>query len=145
MSSDDKVTLQYKIIKGILTLKESLVIEGSQMTDKELVNYLLAKPCSDDSYPFGPEAQVFKVFGKMFALIGYRNEKLTITLKASPENVTFLSEEFSCIERGYHMSKKHWITVIVNDEVSIGMIEDWIDCSYDLITSKLTKIQKMRL
>ena len=143
MSSDDKVTLQYKIIKGILTLKETLVIEGSQMTDKELVNYLLAKPCSDDSYPFGPEAQVFKVFGKMFALIGYRNDKLTITLKASPENVTFLSEEFSCIERGYHMNKKHWITVIVNDEVSIGMIEDWIDSSYELITSKLTKAQKM--
>lgn len=143
MSSDDKVTLQHKIIKGILALKESLVIEAAQMTERELIDYLLAKPCSEDSYPFGPEAQVFKVFGKMFALIGYRNEKLTITLKASPENVTFLSEEFTGIERGYHMSKKHWITVIVNDEVSAGMIEDWIDSSYELITSKLTKAQKM--
>ena len=88
-------------------MKESLVIEAAQMTEREWIDYLLAKPCSEDSYPFGPEAQVFKVFGKMFALIGFRNEKLTITLKASPENVTFLSEEFSCIERGYHMNKYH--------------------------------------
>lgn len=41
------------------------------------------------------------------------------------------------------MNKKHWITVIVNDEVSAGMIEDWIDSSYQLVTSKLTKAQKM--
>jgi predicted DNA-binding protein (MmcQ/YjbR family) len=133
------------IIKGILTLNDTLVIEPTQMTERELIDYLLAKPCSEDSYPFGPDAQVFKVFGKMFALIGYRNEKLTITLKASPENVTFLSEEFECIERGYHMNKKHWITIAVNNEVSIGMLEDWIDNSYSLITSKLTKTQKMMI
>lgn len=126
-------------------MKESLVIEAAQMTEREWIDYLLAKPCSEDSYPFGPEAQVFKVFGKMFALIGFRNEKLTITLKASPENVTFLSEEFSCIERGYHMNKKHWITVILSEEISVGMLEDWIDCSYDLVVSKLTKAQKMMI
>lgn len=126
-------------------MKESLVIEAAQMTEREWIDYLLAKPCSEDSYPFGPEAHVFKVFGKMFALIGFRNEKLTITLKASPENVTFLSEEFSCIERGYHMNKKHWITVILSEEISVGMLEDWIDCSYDLVVSKLTKAQKMMI
>ena len=126
-------------------MKESLVIEAAQMTEREWIDYLLAKPCSEDSYPFGPEAQVFKVFGKMFALIGFRNEKLTITIKASPENVTFLSEEFSCIERGYHMNKKHWITVILSEEISVGMLEDWIDCSYDLVVSKLTKAQKMMI
>jgi predicted DNA-binding protein (MmcQ/YjbR family) len=43
------------------------------------------------------------------------------------------------------MNKKHWITLSVNNEVSVGMIEDWIDSSYDLITSKLTKAQKMRV
>lgn len=126
-------------------MKESLVIEAAQMTEREWIDYLLAKPCSEDSYPFGPEAHVFKVFGKMFALIGFRNEKLTITLKASPENVTFLSEEFSCIERGYHMNKKNWITVILSEEISVGMLEDWIDCSYDLVVSKLTKAQKMMI
>lgn len=126
-------------------MKESLVIEAAQMTERELIDYLLAKPCSEDSYPFGPEVHVFKVFGKMFALIGYRNKNLTVTLKASPENVTFLSEEFACIERGYHMNKKHWITLSVNNEVSVGMIEDWVDSSYNLITSKLTKAQKMRV
>lgn len=98
------------------------------MIRNEYIDYLLAKPCCEDSFPFGPEAHVFKVFNKMFALIGYRNEQLSITLKAAPEDVTFLTEEFTSIERGYHMNKKHWI-----------------DDSYSLVTSKLTKLEKSQI
>ena len=43
------------------------------------------------------------------------------------------------------MNKKHWITVILSEEISVGMLEDWIDCSYDLVVSKLTKAQKMMI
>jgi predicted DNA-binding protein (MmcQ/YjbR family) len=117
----------------------------SNIQEKEWINYLLAKPCSEDSFPFGPEAHVFKVFGKMFALIGYRKDQLEITLKAKPEDVTFLTEEFKEIQRGYHMSKKHWITVRCSEDVTMSMIESWIDKSYDLVVSKLTKKQKMML
>ncbi len=115
------------------------------MTENELNNYLLAKPCCESSYPFGPDALVFKVFNKMFALIGNKDGRVCITLKAEPCDVTFLSEEFTCIQRGYHMSKKHWITVTLDDEVSRGMLEEWIDNSYFLVTSKLTKAEKMNL
>ncbi|MGR6838323.1 MmcQ/YjbR family DNA-binding protein [Aliivibrio wodanis] len=115
------------------------------MTERELGGYLLAKPYCVASYPFGPEAHVFKVLDKMFGLIGYRNEKLAITLKAKPENVTFLSEEFQCIERGYHMNKKHWITVTIDGEVPIGMVKEWIDHSYELVVSKLTKSERMKI
>ena len=117
----------------------------SNIQEKEWIDYLLAKPCSEDSFPFGPEAHVFKVFGKMFALIGYRKDQLEITLKAKPEDVTFLTEEFKEIQRGYHMSKKHWITVRCSEDVTMSMIESWIDKSYDLVVSKLTKKQKMML
>ncbi|PQJ84861.1 MmcQ/YjbR family DNA-binding protein [Aliivibrio sifiae] len=117
----------------------------NNVIEKEWINYLLSKPCSDDSFPFGPEAHVFKVFNKMFALIGYRDGQLTITLKAKPEDVTFLTEEFKEIERGYHMSKKHWITVKCSEDITISMIESWVDNSYDLVISKLTKVQKMKV
>lgn len=117
----------------------------SNILEKEWGNYLLAKPCCEDSFPFGPDAHVFKVCNKMFALIGYRKSQLVITLKAKPEDVTFLTEEFKEIERGYHMSKKHWITVTVSEQVTGSMIEEWMDDSYDLVISKLTKREKMKL
>lgn len=117
----------------------------SNIQEKEWINYLLSKPCSEDSFPFGPEAHVFKVFGKMFALIGYRDEQLAITLKAKPEDVTFLTEEFKGIERGYHMSKKHWITIRSSKDFTSSMLESWIDNSYDLVVSKLTKSEKTKI
>ncbi|MUJ27336.1 MmcQ/YjbR family DNA-binding protein [Aliivibrio fischeri] len=119
--------------------------EESKVIRNEYIDYLLAKPCSEDSFPFGPEPHVFKVFNKMFALIGYRNEQLSITLKAAPGDVTFLTEEFTSIERGYHMNKKHWITITPSSDITVSMIEAWIDDSYSLVTSKLTKLEKSQI
>ncbi|MCE4936811.1 MmcQ/YjbR family DNA-binding protein [Aliivibrio fischeri] len=117
----------------------------SKVTQNEYTDYLLAKPCCEDSFPFGPEAHVFKVFNKMFALIGCRHGQLSLTLKATPDDVTFLTEEFVSIERGYHMNKKHWITITPSQEITASMIEAWIDNSYSLVTSKLTKIERSQL
>ncbi|ACH63535.1 conserved hypothetical protein [Aliivibrio fischeri MJ11] len=81
----------------------------------------------------------------MFALIGCRDGQLSLTLKATPDDVTFLTEEFASIERGYHMNKKHWITIAPSQEITASMIEAWIDNSYSLVISKLTKIERSQL
>ncbi len=39
------------------------------MNIKELESYLEAFMCAESDFPFGPDALVFKVKGKMFAII----------------------------------------------------------------------------
>jgi hypothetical protein len=49
-----------------------------------LHTYCLAKPATTDGYPFGPGALVYKVEGKMFALIADDADPLEISLKCEP-------------------------------------------------------------
>lgn len=88
------------------------------------------------SYPFGEETAVYKVGGKIFALTGVDTPS-SINLKAEPLDVTGLVETYAAIERGYHMNKKHWITVQLDGELPAGLLEELIEDSYDLIVDKL--------
>jgi predicted DNA-binding protein (MmcQ/YjbR family) len=79
---------------------------------KKLEKFLTKLPGASSSYPFGPEALVFKVMDKMFALVAHKSDSnLRITLKADPEDVQMLAREYDSITFGYHMNKKHWITI----------------------------------
>ena len=51
--------------------------EGS-MNEQEIRDYLLSKPEAEEDYPFGPEVMVFKVKGKMFALLSQAGGKILI-------------------------------------------------------------------
>lgn len=117
----------------------------SIINEQALTYYVLESRGSEQSYPFGPDAAVFKVRDKMFALIAFHKEKLCITLKATPADVEVLTEQFDAIIPGYHMNKKHWITVTVEGDVSEGMIKDLVDGSYKLVVSKLPKVQREAL
>lgn len=105
----------------------------------QLSQYLLSFSGSLEDFPFGPETQVFKVKGKMFALIGYRNGKDFINLKAEPNNVLFFIEQYESVTAGYHMNKKHWISVEVGHSENEEMLKSLIDDSYQLVKSSLTK------
>ncbi len=123
----------------------------SIIDEQALTDYVLESRGSEQSYPFGPEAAVFKVRDKMFALIAFHKdkalhkEKLCITVKATPADVEVLTEQFDAIIPGYHMNKKHWVTVTVEGDVSEGMIKDLVDGSYKLVVSKLPKVQREAL
>ncbi len=94
-----------------------------------------ALPGAGLSYPFGEETAVYKVGGKIFALTG--DVSTSINLKAEPADVTGLVETYDAIDRGYHMNKKHWITVQLNGSLPGGLVEEPIEDSYDLIVDKL--------
>ena len=54
-------------------------------------------------------------------------------------------EEFSGVEPGYHMNKAHWNTVVFDGSFDDDQAKEWIDDSYDLIVSGLTKKLKAEL
>ena len=112
------------------------------MKTKQLADYLQSLNGAQETYPFGPDTQVFKVMDKMYALIGYRNGKYFVNLKAKPEDVLFLTEQYEAITPGYHMNKLHWISVDISVPEMDDMIEDLVNHSYQLVVSKLPKKQQ---
>ncbi|PSW06192.1 MmcQ/YjbR family DNA-binding protein [Photobacterium lipolyticum] len=100
---------------------------------------------SESSYPFGPEALVFKVMGKMFALVSQLDDIPRVTLKCAPADGEVLTSQFKSITPGYYMNKRHWITILLTGEVSESMLIELANGSYSLVVSKLTKSKKQEL
>ncbi|CAM4428648.1 hypothetical protein F901_00271 [Acinetobacter dispersus] len=93
---------------------------------------------SIQSQPFGPDCEVFKVFDKVFMLIGAYSGKLLVTVKCKPEKSLEYQELYSSISAGYHMNKKHWISIASSSEITADLLEDLIKDSYDLVVKKLS-------
>lgn len=115
------------------------------MEQTKLALYLCNLKGAETSYPFGPEVLVYKVMGKMFALITDSEEGCRVNFKAQPSDVEMLVDEFAAITPGYHMNKRHWITVKLKGDVPAGMIENLAGQSYALVVSKLTKKLQLEL
>ena len=102
----------------------------------------MAKNGVTEHFPFDEVTLVFKVMGKMFALVGldrWERGESSINLKCNPEWAEELRGEYDSINEGWHMSKIHWNTVTLNNDVADTFAFELIDHSYDLVVSGLTK------
>jgi len=114
------------------------------MNIEEFRNYCIAKKGVTEEFPFDEKTLVFKVMGKMFALTNIDIFE-RVNLKCDPEKALDLREEYEGIVAGYHMSKKHWNTIIIESDVSYNLIAELIDNSYKLVVKGLTKKLKTEL
>jgi predicted DNA-binding protein (MmcQ/YjbR family) len=85
------------------------------------------------SYPFGEQAAVYKVAGKIFAIVGLERTPAQLTLKCDPEHGELLRADHPAVAPGYHMNKRHWITVTLDGSLAPTMIEELIEDSFDLV------------
>jgi predicted DNA-binding protein (MmcQ/YjbR family) len=106
--------------------------------------YCLKKKGVTEEFPFGEDTLVYKVMGKMFALTDV-NTFSSINLKAEPEVCIELREKYESVEPGYHMNKKHWITVLMDTSIPDKLVLQWIDNSYNLVVASLPKRQQLQL
>lgn len=94
-------------------------------------------------HPFGPGAHVYKVAGKMFAVLsdreraGGHGEAASVTLKCDPEWSAVLRETHPSIAPGYHTNKRHWITVTLDGSLEGDLLDDLVDGAYDLVVATL--------
>jgi predicted DNA-binding protein (MmcQ/YjbR family) len=102
-----------------------------------LREYCLSLPGSAETFPFGPDASVFKVADKMFALSRLSARPLRVNLKCEPALAEQLREAHPAVLPGYHMNKRHWNTVIIDGSLPDRMIREMIEDSYDLVVSRL--------
>ncbi len=114
------------------------------MNIEDIRTYCLSKKGVNESFPFDDVTLVFKVIDKLFALTSL-DKDLSINLKCDPETAIQLREQYSTVLPSYHMNKKHWNTVMIDGSINDKLIKKWIDDSYDLVASKLTKKQKIEL
>lgn len=115
------------------------------MTKADLLAYCLSKRGAFRDQPFGPEADVIKVMGKMFALIPVDANPPSISLKCDPVLATMIRDTYPAVTPAYHMNKRHWNGVVVDGSVPDDEVEEWIDHSYDLVVKSLTKAQRREL
>jgi predicted DNA-binding protein (MmcQ/YjbR family) len=107
-----------------------------------LCAYCTAKPGAQATFPFGPETLVFKVSGKMFALMGMHAAPLWVSLKCDPEFAELLRAKYDAVEPGYHLNKRHWNSVRLDGSVPEEVVADLINHSYELVVKKLRKADR---
>lgn len=111
------------------------------MTHTEFNDYLLSFPNTWLDFPFGEETAVYKVGhketgeGKLFALVTVDSNPLRVSLKTDPKLSETLRERYEEVQPGYHLNKKHWITVINTGQLSDDEIYDLVRLSYNLVTA----------
>jgi len=115
------------------------------MDYETLCQFLEQKTGARRDMPFGPDALVFKVLHKMFALVAWQAEPLTISLKADPISAIILRKQYDAITPGYHFNKKHWNTVTLDGSVPNEELIAMIDESYALVVQGMTRADKAKL
>lgn len=113
------------------------------MNIEEFRNFCISKKGVTEHFPFDDVTLVFKVMNKMFALSNiekWEKGEETINLKCNPEKSEELRAEYDGINAGWHMNKRLWNTVSVNNsEVSDCLVKELINHSYSEVVKGLTK------
>ena len=107
------------------------------MTAKDLRVCCLERPGAVEEFPFGPTTSVFKVGGKMFALSALKSRPLEVSVKCEPELAEMLRAGNRAIRPGYHLNKRHWITITLDGSIPDRMVRDLVEDSYDLVVDSL--------
>ena len=105
------------------------------MNATELRDLCLSFTAAEETFPFGPRTSVFKVAGKMFALSQLGADSLRVSVKCEPELGEQLRGTYAEIEPGYHLNKRHWLTVTCGGEAQDELVRELIAGSYDLVAA----------
>ena len=108
-------------------------------------NYCLAKKGVTECFPFDEQTLVFKVMGKMFALVAWQQVPLRISLKCDPYLAELLRTTYAAVTPGYHLNKRHWNTVVLDGSIPEAEIAEMVDASYELVVKGLKKGDRERL
>ena len=103
------------------------------MNHKQVEDYVLSMPNAELDYPFGEGVAVYKVKGKMFALIAEGKDPVRISLKCDPVLSKVLREKYDEVQEGYHLNKKHWNTIVLSGQLPWEDVQGLIRHSYDLV------------
>ena len=111
------------------------------MDRADVVAVCRSQPAATEGYPFGEGVLVFKVGGKVFAIVS----DTSVSLKCEPGLALALREAYPGVTAGYHLDKRHWNTVELDGSVPPDVITDWIGDSHALVMAGLSRTQRAAL
>lgn len=91
-----------------------------------------------------PLVILFKVMGKMFAILSVRGTE-NVILKCDQHLAEILREQYEGVGHRSHLDRRFWISVDLDSDVPADEIERLAGQSYDLVCAGLTKKQKAEL
>ena len=103
------------------------------MSPDELRLHCLSLPGAEETFPFGSETSVFKVAGKIFALSALGSSPLNVSVKCEPGLGQALRDTYEAVVPGYHLNKRHWITVTLGGDVPDRDVRNLVEDSHDLV------------
>ena len=109
------------------------------MTAEELKATCLEMPGAEETFPFTEGVSVFKVAGKIFAIAPLEDEPLKVSVKCDPELGEQLRGAHESIVPGYHLNKRHWITITLGEDAPDELVSQLIEDSYDLVKPKRSR------
>lgn len=115
------------------------------MNIEQIREYCINKPGVTEGFPFNDTALVFKVMGKMYALLDLSEDRRGISLKCDPELAIDLRARYSEVIPAWHFNKQHWNGVDIYGNVPDTSLKEWIDHSYEIVVESLTKKKKEEL
>lgn len=115
------------------------------MTRDGVLAYCAGMAGAVEEYPFGDEVAVFKVGGKMFALVMLEGEPGFVNLKCDPDLALELRASYAAVEPGYHTNKRHWNSVHLDRSIGDVELQEMIDHSYTLIVNRLPRAERARI
>lgn len=92
---------------------------------------------SQPDMPFDDVHLTYKVGGKMYLLTDLQRHPLSLTMKCDPQRAIDLCESYSTIHPGFHMNKKHWITLSDVNTLPRNLVESLVRDSYELVLAGL--------
>jgi len=117
----------------------------SRTLQEQAKKVALELPFTEHCWPFGPEYDVFKVGGKIFMLMGVARGRPHVSLKADPEKSLLNQAIYRSLEPGYHLNKKHWISLYAGDDITPELVTDLVLDSWHLVVDKLPKRDQKRI
>lgn len=115
------------------------------MNYPELLDYCLSKKGAYVDHPFGPDSDIIKVEGKIFAQLFFLNNKETVTLKCDRMTGEFYRHLFpGIVVRGYHCPpvQQPYFNTFPIESISDDMIHEMVDHSYVTVIRKLPKYKQ---
>jgi predicted DNA-binding protein (MmcQ/YjbR family) len=91
-----------------------------------------------------PLALMYKVMGKLFAILGVRDEPFVI-VKTDPHLADLLRETYSGVGHRSHLDRRFWISIDLDADVPGAEVRRLVAGSYELVREKLTRKQKAEL
>ena len=115
------------------------------MTRDDVLDICASMPAAVEDYPFGEGVAVFKVGGRMFALVPLEGGSGSINLKCDPDLALELRDRHPSVRPGYHQNKRHWNTVELDGSVDGEDIRWMIEHSYQLVVRGLPRTTRETL